>query len=435
MDVDARGAARAGRAAGARGAARAGRAAPARGAAAAGGAAPARGAAGARGWRLGAASPGSATGRGRARAAHPRRGSAGALAGGAVPARARRAAGASRIAHAVGAWRGAAAGERGRARGHGEGEARHEELTVLASHWHPPRAGKARAGSGSAGRCTRPAGACSRKKARAALHRARDRRYRPSLRRLAMDKQKASDFDQELLNLFDRYVHGDIDRRGFLDGAASFAVGGVTAAMLLDALNPRSPQAQQVRQGRQAPASRVVRVPVAAGLRARCAATWRKPAGRQGQAAGGAGGAREPRAQPAHRGHRPPARARELHRLRARRARAARRLPRRRGQGAGAVRQARSDQDARGLRGGGRLPEEAPRRAPARSAWSASATAAASPTCSPRGCRIWRRRCPSTAASRQGEDVPRRSRRRCSIHYAENDERINAGVAAPTRPR
>jgi carboxymethylenebutenolidase len=56
----------------------------------------------------------------------------------------------------------------------------------------------------------------------------------------------ASDFDQGLLDLFDRYVHGSIDRRGFLDGAARFAVGGVTATMLLDALNPRFAEAQQV---------------------------------------------------------------------------------------------------------------------------------------------------------------------------------------------
>jgi carboxymethylenebutenolidase len=56
----------------------------------------------------------------------------------------------------------------------------------------------------------------------------------------------ASDFDPEVLKLFDQYVHGAIDRRGFLDRAARFAVGGVTAAMLLDALNPRFAEAQQV---------------------------------------------------------------------------------------------------------------------------------------------------------------------------------------------
>jgi carboxymethylenebutenolidase len=58
--------------------------------------------------------------------------------------------------------------------------------------------------------------------------------------------KKAGDFDQELLDLFDKYVHGVIDRRGFLDAAAKFAVGGVTAAMLLDELSPNFVEAQQV---------------------------------------------------------------------------------------------------------------------------------------------------------------------------------------------
>ena len=58
--------------------------------------------------------------------------------------------------------------------------------------------------------------------------------------------KQASDFDPEVLRLFDQYVHGGIDRRGFLDRAAKFAVGGVTAAMLLDALSPRFAEAQQV---------------------------------------------------------------------------------------------------------------------------------------------------------------------------------------------
>jgi carboxymethylenebutenolidase len=56
----------------------------------------------------------------------------------------------------------------------------------------------------------------------------------------------ARDFHPEVLRLFDRYVHGQIDRRGFLDGAARFAVGGVTAAALLEALSPRFAWAQQV---------------------------------------------------------------------------------------------------------------------------------------------------------------------------------------------
>ena len=59
-------------------------------------------------------------------------------------------------------------------------------------------------------------------------------------------KYKASDFPQELLNLFDRYVHGQIDRRGFLEGAGKFAVGGLTAAAIFDILRPKYVEAQQI---------------------------------------------------------------------------------------------------------------------------------------------------------------------------------------------
>ncbi|HKE18404.1 MAG TPA: dienelactone hydrolase family protein [Kofleriaceae bacterium] len=61
-----------------------------------------------------------------------------------------------------------------------------------------------------------------------------------------MDRKKASDFDQEVLDLFDEYVHGIVDRRGFLERAGRFALGGMTAVMLLDALSPRFAEAQQV---------------------------------------------------------------------------------------------------------------------------------------------------------------------------------------------
>jgi carboxymethylenebutenolidase len=61
-----------------------------------------------------------------------------------------------------------------------------------------------------------------------------------------MERKTAADFDPDLLVLFDAYVHGAIDRRGFLDKAARFAAGGTTAAMLLEALSPRFAEAQQV---------------------------------------------------------------------------------------------------------------------------------------------------------------------------------------------
>jgi carboxymethylenebutenolidase len=57
----------------------------------------------------------------------------------------------------------------------------------------------------------------------------------------------AQDFDQELLILFDAYVHGGIDRRGFLAGAQRFAKAGVTAAGLLAALSPNFAAGQQVK--------------------------------------------------------------------------------------------------------------------------------------------------------------------------------------------
>ena len=61
-----------------------------------------------------------------------------------------------------------------------------------------------------------------------------------------MERKSASDFPQELLNLFDRYVHGDIDRRAFLEGAKKFAVGGLTATAIFESLRPNYAWAQQV---------------------------------------------------------------------------------------------------------------------------------------------------------------------------------------------
>jgi carboxymethylenebutenolidase len=56
----------------------------------------------------------------------------------------------------------------------------------------------------------------------------------------------AKDFDQQLLILFDAYVHGNLDRRGFLDRAQKFATAGVTAVGLLTALSPDFAAGQQV---------------------------------------------------------------------------------------------------------------------------------------------------------------------------------------------
>src|SRR6476646_6710774 len=61
-----------------------------------------------------------------------------------------------------------------------------------------------------------------------------------------MERKKAQDFPPDLLNLFDRYVHGDIGRREFLDGAKKFAVGGLTATAIWESLRPNYAWAEQV---------------------------------------------------------------------------------------------------------------------------------------------------------------------------------------------
>jgi carboxymethylenebutenolidase len=68
----------------------------------------------------------------------------------------------------------------------------------------------------------------------------------PGWEDFAMERKTTADYDPDLLVLFNAYVHGDIDRRGFLDKARKFAVGGVTAAMLLDQLSPNFAEAQVV---------------------------------------------------------------------------------------------------------------------------------------------------------------------------------------------
>jgi len=61
-----------------------------------------------------------------------------------------------------------------------------------------------------------------------------------------MERKKADEFPQELLNLFDKYVHGELPRRDFLEGAKKFATGGMSAAMLFESLRPNYAWAQQV---------------------------------------------------------------------------------------------------------------------------------------------------------------------------------------------
>jgi carboxymethylenebutenolidase len=61
-----------------------------------------------------------------------------------------------------------------------------------------------------------------------------------------VERMRAADFPQELLNLFDHYVHGEISRRQFLDGATKYAVGGLTAMAIWDSLRPNYALAEKV---------------------------------------------------------------------------------------------------------------------------------------------------------------------------------------------
>ena len=66
-----------------------------------------------------------------------------------------------------------------------------------------------------------------------------------SLTSAVMNRPTASDFDQELLNLYDDYAHGGLDRRSFIERASRFAIGGLTGAALLQMLSPNYALAEQ----------------------------------------------------------------------------------------------------------------------------------------------------------------------------------------------
>ena len=66
-----------------------------------------------------------------------------------------------------------------------------------------------------------------------------------------MKRRRAADYSPAVLKLFDQFVHGDISRREFLDRAASLAVGGITAAALLESLVPDFAAGQRVAEDDQ----------------------------------------------------------------------------------------------------------------------------------------------------------------------------------------
>jgi carboxymethylenebutenolidase len=61
-----------------------------------------------------------------------------------------------------------------------------------------------------------------------------------------MERKKASDYPQELLDLFHEYQHGDMSRRDFIDRCGKFTVGGMSAMAIFESLRPNYAWAQQV---------------------------------------------------------------------------------------------------------------------------------------------------------------------------------------------
>lgn len=80
-----------------------------------------------------------------------------------------------------------------------------------------------------------------------------------------MTTKTAKDFDPQTLRLFDQYVHGDISRREFLTRAAKYTVAGVTALSVLQALTPQFAQAQQIRPDDGRLKTEYIEIPSATG--------------------------------------------------------------------------------------------------------------------------------------------------------------------------
>jgi len=65
---------------------------------------------------------------------------------------------------------------------------------------------------------------------------------------MSKPKLTIKDYDPAVLEAFHEYIHGGLSRRGFLDRVTMFAVGGVTAASILQSLLPKYAEAQEVRE-------------------------------------------------------------------------------------------------------------------------------------------------------------------------------------------
>ena len=160
--------------------------------------------------------------------------------------------------------------------------------------------------------------------------------------------------DQKIINLYDRFTHGGMNRREFLDRLAELAGSAAAGCRAAAALAERLRAGRHRSGQRPAPGDRAHRLRFAQGQDQRLPRTRQI----QGQASGRARHPREPWAQSAPRGCRAPVRGRGLPRLRRRSAVAGRRHARQRGRGA---RAASEDEPGRRRRGAGLrrvLPQE-----------------------------------------------------------------------------
>ena len=133
-----------------------------------------------------------------------------------------------------------------------------------------------------------------------------------------MERKKASDFPQDLLNLFDRYVHGEIHRREFIDGAQKFAVGGMTATALFEMLRPNYAWAIQVPESDNRIKVESATIPSPKG-NGTITGYMARPADATGKTARGFGDPREPRSQSVYQGRGAKVGRREIHGIGSRR--------------------------------------------------------------------------------------------------------------------
>ena len=61
-----------------------------------------------------------------------------------------------------------------------------------------------------------------------------------------MEEKKIPRLPNELIQLYNVYIHGGMTRREFFDATKKFAVGGLTAAAIVEALMPNYALGQQV---------------------------------------------------------------------------------------------------------------------------------------------------------------------------------------------